>query len=99
MPGEPGPESDMNLDTISLPFVFLGCTVLVLCTAEAGYRLGLAVLRKSENEKESPVSAIGAAVLGLTGFMLAFAFGIATERFDMRKALVREEATAIRTAW
>ncbi len=31
--------------------------------------------------------------------MLAFSFGIVSERFDAQKALVREEAVAIRAAW
>jgi hypothetical protein len=50
-------------------------------------------------EKESPVSAIAGAVLALLAFVLAFTFGIASNRFDARKELVREEANRIRTAW
>ena len=30
---------------------------------------------------------------------MAFTFGIVSDRYDARKALVREEANAIRTAW
>jgi hypothetical protein len=89
----------MNVDTIPVPLLFAASVAVVLCAAEAGFRLGRRARRRSEEEKESPVSAIGAAILGLTGFILAFAFGIATERFDMRKALVREEAGAIRSAY
>ena len=39
------------------------------------------------------------AVLGLAAFMLAFAFGAVSSRFDARKELVRDDANAIRTAW
>ena len=70
----------------------------VVIAIEAGYRLGHAAHRRSEDEKESPVSAIPAAILGLLAFMLAFTFGIVSDRYDARKALVREEANAIRTA-
>ena len=66
---------------------------------EAGYRLGHAAHRRSEDEKESPVSAIAGAILGLAAFMLAFTFGIVSERYDAKKGLVRDDAIAIRTAW
>jgi hypothetical protein len=66
---------------------------------EVGYRLGRIAHKRSEDEKESPVSAIAGSILGLLAFMLAFSFGIVTNRFDDRKALVREEANAIRTTY
>ncbi len=66
---------------------------------EAGYQLGRTVHGRSEDEKESPVSAIAGSVLGLVAFMLAFTFGIVSERYDARKALVREEANTLRTTW
>jgi hypothetical protein len=40
-----------------------------------------------------------AAILTLAGFMLAFSFGISSDRFQDRKTLVRDEANAIGTAW
>jgi hypothetical protein len=89
----------MNTDTIPVPIIFLASVAFVLCATEVGFRLGHGALKRSKDEKESPVSAIGGAVLGLTAFMLAFAFGIVTDRFDARKALIREEAGAIRTAY
>ena len=66
---------------------------------EAGYRLGRAMHRRLEEEKESPVSAIANAILGLAAFMMAFTFGIVWDRHDAKRTLVREEAIAIRTAW
>jgi len=79
--------------------VLVATTLIVVAADEAGYRLGRAVHRRSEDEKESPVSAISAAILALTAFMLAFTFGIVTDRYDARKALVRDEANAIGTAY
>jgi hypothetical protein len=37
--------------------------------------------------------------LALLAFILAFTFGIVSDRYDSRRALVREQATAIRTAY
>jgi len=81
-------------------WVLSGATLLAVIVAiEGGYRLGAAAHARSEDEKESPVSAIAATILALLAFMMAFTFGIVSDRYDARKALVREEANAIRTAW
>ena len=73
--------------------------VLVLLAIEAGSRLGRAARVKSVEEKEAPVSAITGTILALLAFIMAFTFGIVSDRYDTRKAPVREEAGAIRTAW
>ena len=73
--------------------------VLVLLAIEGGFRLGRAAHVKSVEEKEAPVSAITGTILALLAFIMAFTFGIVSDRYDTRKALVREEAGAIRTAW
>jgi hypothetical protein len=89
----------MSMDAIPVWTLFAATTIGVVLAIEVGYRLGHTAHRRSENEKESPVSAIAATVLGLLAFILAFTFAIVTDRYDARKALVREEANAIRTAW
>jgi len=89
----------MRVDTIPIWVLFVGTILLVKGSIELGYRLGRMVRRRSEDEKESPVSAIAGSVLGLVAFMLAFTFGIVTERYDTRKGLVREEANTLRTTW
>lgn len=81
-------------------WLLFGITVLiVVASIEGGYRMGVSIHRRKEDEKESSVSTIAASVLGLLAFILAFTFGIVTDRFDARKTLVREEASAIRTAY
>lgn len=84
---------------VPLVVIFLGTIAVVALAVEAGYRLGSARRRRSEDEKESPVSAISSAIIGLAAFMLAFTFGLAAERHQAKRTLVREEAVAIRTAW
>lgn len=78
---------------------FIGTVLLILTGMEAGFALGKRAARRSNDEKESPAAAMGGAVLGLVAFILAFTFGIASERYDTRKQLVRDEANAIRTAF
>jgi hypothetical protein len=89
----------VNLDSVPLWTLFAIAVAIVMLSIEAGYRLGSFAHRRSDDEKESPVSNVAGAVLGLVAFMLAFAFGIVWDRYDDRKALVREEANAIRTAY
>ena len=87
------------IESIPIWAMFIGSSVLVVASIELGYRLGHRSHRRSAEEKESPVSAIAASVLGLLAFMLAFTFGLVSNRYDAKKTLVREEANAIGTAW
>jgi hypothetical protein len=89
----------MNIYTLPVWVVFALAFLVVLVAIEAGFRMGHVAHRRSEDEKESPVGAIAGSILGLLAFMLAFTFGLVSERYDARKALVREEANAIRTAY
>jgi hypothetical protein len=89
----------MLIDAIPIWAVFAATIAVVMLAVEVGYRMGQAMHRRSEDEKESPVSAIAGAILGLAAFMLAFTFSIVSERYSAKRALVREEAVAIRTAW
>lgn len=87
------------MENIPLGLFFVGTVALIVVAIEIGFRLGHVSHRRSEDEKESPVGAIAGSILGLLAFMLAFTFGLVAERYDARKVLVREEATAIQTAY
>ena len=89
----------MTMDVIPIPLMFAGGVALVLLFLEVGYRGGMVVHRRSGDEKESPVSIISSAILGLAAFMLAFSFGIVADRYDTKRELVRQDANAIHTAW
>lgn len=90
----------MNMDIIPIGLFFAVSVIVVLSACEMGYQFGqFSRSRRKEEEKESPVAAISASILGLSAFMLAFTFGIVMDRYDARKALVREEANAIGTAY
>ena len=87
------------MDSLSIWVILLLTTALVYLSVEVGYRMGASALQSNRNEKESSVSATVGSVLGLTAFVLAFTFGIVYQRYDEKKDLVREEATAIWTAF
>jgi hypothetical protein len=89
----------VTIDDLPLWLLFVLTTGLIVAAIELGYFLGKRAHRRSEDEKESPVSAIAGTVLALLAFILAFTFGIVADRYDARKALVREQANAIRTAY
>lgn len=89
----------MNFDYLPIWLLLVGSIVMVLLSLEMGYLLGHRSRRKSEDEKEAPVSAITGSVLGLVAFMMAFTFGIVANRYDSRKSLVREEANSIGTTY
>ncbi|MGE3798056.1 MAG: hypothetical protein AB7G88_09455 [Thermomicrobiales bacterium] len=89
----------MTIQDISLSLIFVLTTLVVVGAIELGYRVGWAARRRTEDEKEAPVGAIVGTVLALLAFILAFTFGTVSDRYDARKALVRDQATAIRTAF
>lgn len=87
------------MDSVPIGLLFVITVLIVVGAIEAGYRMGRSAHGSSEDEKESPVSAISGTILGLLAFILAFTFAIVSDRYDARKALVRDEANAIRTAY
>jgi hypothetical protein len=89
----------MYLPNIPLWLLSIAIVLIVLISIEAGFRLGIVIHRRLKSEKESPVSVISSAILGLLAFMLTFTFGIVYSRFETRKELVREEANTIGRVW
>ena len=89
----------MNLDWVPIWVFFIGTILLVMGFIEVGYRLGSVAHRQSKDEKETPISGVSGTVLGLTAFIMAFTFAIVAERYQVRKGLVLEDASAIRLAY
>jgi hypothetical protein len=87
------------LDFLPLWMVFLATCFLSALAMEGGYRFGQWRHTRATEEKETPVSAMVASILGLLAFMLAFAFNLAANRFDMRRQTVLDEANAIGTTY
>jgi CDP-diglyceride synthetase len=89
----------MIIDIIPGWLLFLLLCGIVFVSVETGFRIGRSVRRKTEDERESPVSSIAGVIISLLAFMLAFTFGIVFDRYDTKKTLVREEANVMRTTW
>jgi hypothetical protein len=87
------------LDVLPLWALFLVLLIGNLLLVESGFRLGRLRGRQTQKESDATVSAIVASELGLLAFMLAFSFGIAASRFDLRRTVVLNEANAIGTAY
>ena len=84
-----------------LPLWALFCLTVLLVggSIEIGFLTGRYMRRKSGDEKESSVSAMTGTILALLAFILAFTFGIVSNRYDARKELVRQQAITISTAY
>jgi hypothetical protein len=87
------------IESLPIGGIFLATVAVVLLSIEGGYRLGTYRRRRSEREDRPPVGEIVAATLALFAFVLAFTFGMAASRFDVRRGLVVEEANAIGTTY
>ena len=71
------------MDINGMPVLLLLMTTifLVIMAIELGYRVGSAIKKKREVETESTVSSISGYVLALLAFIIAFTFGIVTDRY------------------
>ena len=87
------------LDVIPLWAMFLIYIGLLWGAVEVGYRLGRWRHDRIQDEKEQPVGAMVASILGLVALVLGFTFSLAASRFDARRLAVLEEANAIGTTW
>src|SRR3954466_7090080 len=86
------------LDDLAILGIFVGTSLMVLASAEIGYRWAR-IRRHTRAEKEAPIGAMAAATLALLAFLLAFTFGIAEDAYHARKVSVMQEANAIRLTY
>lgn len=89
---ELGFEASAAVFTLAL---FLGMMLLL----ETGRRIGSRRLAADPIGASAGVGTVDGAVFGLMGLLLAFTFSGAATRFDLRRALIVEEANAIGTAY
>src|SRR5262249_50630743 len=87
------------LDVIPLWLFFPIACLLGWLSLEGGYRLGAWRHAREEGEKEASVGPIVGSILALLAFMLAFTFGLAASRFEVRREVVLQEANAIGTTY
>ena len=92
-------QSTGSLDILPIWGLYVATVVIILLAIEGGRWLGRYRAKQQEHELEAPVSVMVGATLGLLAFMLAFTFGLAASRFDMRRTFVVDEANAIGTTY
>jgi hypothetical protein len=87
------------METLPLTVVFLVALFLALLMIEGGYRAGVYVHKRADQEQAAPVGGMVAAVLALLAFLLAFTFGFAANVFQTKRQVLLDEANAIGTAY
>jgi hypothetical protein len=87
------------LDTLPIPGIFALIVVILLVCFEAGFRVGHWWQIRTPEETEGPTGTLVGGLLALMAFLLAITMGMATDRFDTRRALVIEEANDIGTTY
>lgn len=87
------------LDSLPIVGVFVTIAIIVLIAWEGGYRLGRWWQERIPEEREGPTAMIVGSLLALMAFLLAITMGIATDRFDARRATVLAEANSVGTTY
>jgi len=87
------------VDSIPILGIFAAFAIIALAVSEVGYRIGVWCQARTPEEKEGPTAMIVGSLLALMAFLLAISTGMATDRFDTRRALVLAEANAVATAY
>jgi hypothetical protein len=87
------------LDSSPVWLLYAGTVLVLLAGNEAGFRLGLWRRGRMPEGDKVPATTIMGSTLGLLAFMLAFTFGMSGTRFDARKQLVLDEASAVLRAY
>jgi hypothetical protein len=86
------------LDTLPIGIAFVVFAVIMLAVYEGGFRLGRWWQVRTPGEQEGTGVLVGS-ILALLAFLLAVTMGMASDRFDARRAIVLEEADAIGTTY
>lgn len=87
------------IDSIPIVGVFVAFAIVALITSESGYRHGRWWQDRTPEEREGPTAMIVGSLLALLAFLLAITMGMASDRFDTRRALVLAEANSVGTTY
>jgi hypothetical protein len=87
------------LDILPLWALWLLTVAILWLVMEAGYRTGKWRHERTPDERDQPVGAMVASILGLVALVLGFTFSLAASRFDTRRIAVLEESNAIGTCY
>ena len=87
------------LDSLPILAVFGVFALISMACYEAGFRLGRWWQDREPGEQEGPTGMLVGSILALLAFLLAVTMGMASDRFDTRRAVVLDEANAIKTTY
>ena len=87
------------LDSLPIVGVFVAFAIFTLLMYEAGFRFGRWWQDREPGEQEGPTGFLVGSILALLAFLLAVTMGMASDRFDARRAVVLNEANAIGTTY
>lgn len=87
------------LDSLSIVGVFVLFAIVTMACYEGGFRLGRWWQDRMPGEQEGPTGMLVGSILALQAFLLAVTIGMASDRFDTRRAIVLQEANAIGTTY
>jgi hypothetical protein len=79
--------------------ISLGFFIAMLACLEAGYRIGLRSWQRTPELAHEGIGTLEAAVFGLLGLLLAFAYAGGITRLDTKRDMIVREANAIGTAY
>jgi len=91
--------TDQLLDALPVGGVFIVFALIALACYEGGFLLGRWWQDREPGEQEGPTGVLVGSILALLAFLLAVTMGMASDRFDARRALVLAEANAIGTTY
>jgi hypothetical protein len=83
------------LDRTPVWLLYAGTALLLFAASEIGFRIAVWHAARKPPGDRAPTNAIMGSTLGLLAFMLGFTFGASSSRFDAKRALVLDEASAI----
>jgi hypothetical protein len=87
------------LDSLPVLEIFALFVFVTLLFYEGGYRVGRWWQIRTPGEQEGPTGMIVGSILALLAFLLAVTMGMASDRFDARRAIVLDEANSIGTTY
>jgi len=87
------------IDSLPITGFFVAFLLFALSVGEVGYRVGRWWQERTSDELQGPTSMIVGSLLGLMAFLLAITMGMASDRFDARRALVLAESNTVGTTY
>ena len=87
------------LDSLPILMVFVVFAIFTMICYEIGFRIGRWYQERTPGEQEGPTGMLVGSILALLAFLLAVTMGMASDRFDTRRANVLAEANDIGTTY